>query len=34
MASTIEAIIGAVWEDSGRDLDKVRPVIRAFHLNE
>ncbi|KAK6384337.1 hypothetical protein LTS17_001900 [Exophiala oligosperma] len=34
MASTVEAIIGAVWEDSGKDLDRVRGVVRALHLTE
>jgi len=32
MASTVEAIIGAVWEDSGKDLDRVRAVVRALDL--
>jgi len=28
MEFTVEAIIGAVWEDSGKDLDRVRVVVR------
>ena len=32
IASTVEAIIGAVWEDSGKDLDRVRAVVRALDL--
>lgn len=34
MASTVEAIIGAVWEDSGKDLDRLRGVVRALDLTE
>jgi dsRNA-specific ribonuclease len=31
-ASTVEAILGAVWFDSNNDIKKVEQVIEALHL--
>ena len=32
LASTVEAILGAVWFDSNKDIKKVEQVIEALHL--
>ena len=32
LASTMEAILGAVWKDSGKSLEDVNSVIESLHL--
>jgi dsRNA-specific ribonuclease len=32
LASTIEAIIGAVWKDSGKDIGKVKLAVEALNI--
>ncbi|KAL8396659.1 hypothetical protein RB594_003647 [Gaeumannomyces avenae] len=34
LASTVEALIGAVWVDSGNQFDQVQSVLRALQLTE
>lgn len=33
LASTVEAIVGAVWLDSGNDLEQARAAMRALKLS-
>lgn len=32
LASMVEAVLGAVWFDSNKDIKKVKHVIEALHL--
>jgi len=32
LASSMEAIVGAVWIDSGRSLEDVRRVMQKLHI--
>lgn len=34
LASTVEALIGAVWKDSGNNFDQVQAAIRALGVFE
>ena len=34
LASTVEALIGAVWVDSGNQFDQVQSVLRALQVTE